>query len=330
LNRILGFLAQFSLWFGLSATSLLIGFLSISTARVLGRSLGRWGWRLRPGDRQLACENLLHLGASLGERTRTRIARRCFEQMGETVLELISLGGKDVDRLGPPPRPGGVAIAGLDALREKISALRESGSGVIIISGHIGSWELAGSIIGREYPHDSLFMARKYDNPVEQQWLDTLRRRLGARLVYQDESLLRSIRLLHSGGILGLMTDLDIKKMDGIHVPFLGKWAHTTTAPARLAMKTGSPLFPLFVIRDAQGYHLEFDDLIEPAQFQGEDEEQIRAITVATNEAIERAIRRHPAQWPWMHARWHSTPEVVARRKLRHSLRSVEGEVRGA
>ena len=286
MNRILGSLAQFSLWLGLRVASLLIGFLTISIARSLGRSLGRWGWRLRPGDRKLACENLLNLGASLGERTRTRIARRCFEQMGETVFELISLGGKDVDRLGPPPRPGGVAIAGLAALRQKISALRESGSGVIVISGHIGSWELAGSIIGREFPHDSLFMARKYDNPVEQQWVDTLRHRLGARLVYQDESLLRSFRLLHSGGVLAMLTDLDIKKMDGIHVPFLGKRAHTTTVPARLALKTGAPLFPLFIIRDAQGYHLEFDDPIEPAQFQGADEEQIRAITLATNEAI--------------------------------------------
>ncbi len=259
-----------------------------------------------------------------------RIARRCFEQMGETILELISLGGKDFDRLGPPPRPGGVAVRGLGAFREQISALRRSGRGVILISGHIGSWELAGSIIGREFPHDSLFMARRYDNPVEQQWVDQLRHRLGARLVYQDESLLRSIRLLHGGGILAMLTDLDIKKMDGVHIPFFGKVAHTTTAPARLAMKTGSLLFPMFIIRDGQGYHLEFDDPIEPDRFQGDDEEQIRAITIATNGAIERAIRRHPTQWPWMHARWHSTPEVVARRKLRHSSRSLEGEVRGA
>lgn len=330
MNRIPGSLSQIFLWLVLRTLSLLFGFLPISFARSLGRSLGRWGWRLRRGDRQLACQNLAHLDASLGERTRARIARRCFEQMGETILELISLGGKDFDRLGTPPRPGGVSIAGLVALREKISALRETGRGVIPISGHIGSWELAGSIIGREFPHDSLFVARRYENPVEQQYVDHLRHRLGARLVYQDESLLRSVRLLHGGGILAMLTDLDIKKMDGIHVPFLGELAHTTTVPARLAMKTESILFPFFIIRDSQGYHLEFDDPIEPAQFQGDDEEQIRAITIATNEAIERAIRRHPTQWPWMHARWHSTPEVVARRKLRHTSRSLEGEVRGA
>lgn len=325
MSRILRMPATVATWLALHVVSFIIGTISISRARGLGRLLGRLGWRWKRSERQRTSEQLRHLDPALGERTRQRIGARCFEQMGETVLELISLAGKDLDRLGSPPRRGGVAIEGLDEFHRRIADLRSDGRGVILISGHIGSWELAAAITGREYPHDSLFLARRYLDEVEQKWVHGIRSRLGDRLVFQDESLLRSIRWLQDGRILGMLTDLDIKKMDGIHIPFFGKEAHTTTAPARLALMSGARLMPFFFIRDRHGYHLEFDGHIDPTRQDGPKEDQIRQISMSLNGAIERAIRRHPSQWPWMHSRWYSTPAIVERRKRRRARPSMDG-----
>ena len=308
----------------------MIGRLPIRIAQGLGRLLGRIGWVLRATDRRVAYQNLQHLDPSLAERTRKRIARGCFEQMGETVLEAISLSLKSRDHLGSSPLRGGVTVRGIDEFRAAIEQCRAMGKGVILISGHIGSWELGAALLGRIHPHDSVFFARRYQNPVHQQWIDGIRSRLGSRLVYQDESMLRSVRLLQRGGIISLLTDLDIHKMNGIHVPFFGQLAHTTTVPARLSLRTGAPLLPFFVIRDRSGYHFEMEPPIRQLEEEADESLMIEQLTGRMSAAIERAIRRNPSQWPWMHQRWHSTPEIVLRRRKRRSHRSVEGEVQGA
>ena len=297
-----------------------IGLIPIPLAQGLGRWSGRWGYRLRTRERQLACTNLAHLDPHLGERTRKRMIRRNYEQMGETILEAAALAGKSRDHLGSPPRRGGVEVIGLQRFRQQVARLRSNGRGVIIISGHIGSWEIAGALIGREFGSDGLFVARRYKDSLQQRTVDAIRQHLGSRLVFQDESLIRSVRLLTSGGVLTMLTDLDIKRMEGVHLPFLGELAHTSTAPARLALKSGAVLLPAFFIRNRHGYQVELDDPIDCQEIDhSSDQQQILTLTEQLNQAIERAIRRHPTQWPWMHDRWHSTPEVVERRKRHRS-----------
>ncbi|MEE2889373.1 MAG: lysophospholipid acyltransferase family protein [Planctomycetota bacterium] len=308
----------------------LIGRFPIRVVQRLGRGFGRIGWLLRATERRDACNNLQRLDPSLGQRTRKRIARGCFEQMGETVLEAISLSLKSRDHLGSSPVKGGVTVRGLDDFLAVLEKCRDVGKGVILISGHLGSWELAAALIGRIYPHDCAVFARRYKNPVHQQWVDGVRSRLGSRLVYQDESLLKSIRILQRGGILSLLTDLDIHKMDGIHVPFFGELAHTSTVPARLSLRTGAPLLPFFLIRDRSGYHFEWEPPIRQVEEEADESQMIQQLTVEMTAAIERAIRRHPSQWPWMHQRWHSTPEIVLRRRNRRAHRLVEAEVQEA
>ena len=86
------------------------------------------------------------------------------------------------------------------------------------------------------------------------------------------------------------------------------------------------PLLPFFLIRDSHGYHFEMEKLIVPPARVKDDPEVTDRVTHELSQSIERAIRRHPSQWPWMHDRWRSTPEVVLRRRKRRSRRVVEGE----
>ena len=209
----------------------------------------------------------------------------------------------------------GVRIEGVDELRQKIDSLCGEG-GVIGVSGHLGAWELAAAVtcgLGHS------IMAKRYNDPVEQELVAGIRERLGILPIYQDQSLLRVLRLLNDQRMVTMLVDLDIRAMGGIHVPFLNESAHTTTAPARLMLKTGATMLPYFLIKSSNHYRFEVDEPIRLSDLnsQSDTEDQIRQLTIQMNQSIERAIRRHPEQWVWMHTRWKSTPEVIQARKLR-------------
>lgn len=209
----------------------------------------------------------------------------------------------------------GIQIENLDEFFKMVMDQRADG-GVVGVSAHLGAWELSGAAIGsRGYP----ILAKRYEDPVEQSLVAGIRDRLGMRLIYQDQSLMRVIRLLRDHQMVTLLVDLDIRAMDGIHVPFLGEVAHTTTAPVRMALKTGSSLLPYFLVKSGKTFRFEWDDPIrvtDPELPEDENEKIVR-LTRRMNESLERAIRRHPEQWVWMHRRWRSTPEVIQARKSR-------------
>ena len=117
-----------------------------------------------------------------------------------------------------------------------------------------------------------------------------------------------------------MLTDLDIHRMQGIFVPFFGQSAHTSVAPARLSMRTGAPVLFFYLIRDNDGYHVEVDEPIFPTAVVEDESSDIEQMTLKINASIERAIRRNPSQWPWMHQRWHTTPEIAERRIRRRSI----------
>ena len=295
-----------------------------------GRVLGRWGWALLHRERQLAMRQLSHLDPAISPMTRRSLARSNFLHLGEVLMTGCSLSARSggVPILDDARR--GILIENREDFLERVSDLCQQG-GVVGISAHLGAWELAAATTGcAGYP----VLAKRYPDPVEQALVEGIRQRLGIRLIYQDQSLMRVIRHLKSREMVSMLVDLDIRAMDGVHVPLLGESAHTTAAPARLALKTDSVLWPYFLIRGVGGsYRFEWEDpiRIDDLDPQLSEEERIMELTRKMNSAIERAIRRHPEQWVWMHRRWRSTPEVIRERKAREQAELTgNGSTRGA
>ena len=91
-------------------------------------------------------------------------------------------------------------------------------------------------------------------------------------------------------------------------VDFFGVPASTTPGLAVLARKSGSPVLPLFMIRNPDGTHrLIFDEII-PWDAQESPEETIRHMTQRYTAVIEKFVRRYPDQWFWLHRRWRVKP----------------------
>lgn len=259
---------------------------------------------------------LRRLDPALSPATRRSLSQRNFIHLGEVLVTGCSLAARSSGNPLLDDAQLGIEIENRHAFMERVRELCEE-SGVIGVSGHLGAWELAGAATGIEgYP----ILAKRYQDPVEQALVEGIRRRLGIRPIYQDQSLMRVIRLLRDQQMVSMLVDLDIRAMDGVHVPLFGEDAHTTAAPAKLALRTGSVLLPYFLIKvPGKKYRFEWEDPIQIGEAESNltEEDQILELTRRMNQAIERAIRRHPEQWVWMHLRWRSTPEVIRERKSR-------------
>ena len=266
-------------------------------------------------DRRRAIQQLAQLDPGLSSTTRRSIARSNFLHLGETIVTGCSLSSRSGGSPIFDDQLNGIQIEGLEEFRQKIAAYCREG-GVIGVSGHLGAWEMAAAVTG-EMGYSVL--AKRYSDTALQKIVEGIRLRLGIRLIYQDQSLIRVLRLLRDNQLVTMLVDLDIRMMEGLHVPFLGKTAHTTAAPARLALKTGSILLPYYLVKTADHYRFEMDEPIRVTELDPQDdpEDQVLELTLRMNQSIERAIRRHPEQWVWMHPRWKSTPEVIRARKAR-------------
>jgi len=237
-----------------------------------------------------------HLAAAYPELTpsdRERLARRVFREVAKNASDVIRLGswrGTEVDRWAEAED------------WSHFEAAHRRGRGVIVLTGHIGCWELLGALIcGRGYPLHVL--AR----PLREERLDALVRRLregyGARALDARRSLRAALQVLRSGGAVGLLLDLNTGEA-GVQVPFFGRPAWTPLSAAWLARKSGAAVVPMAIGRAANGRHLV--RTLPPLEFgPGEaTRERLEADTAVCVAAIEELIRHDPTQWIWFHPRW--------------------------
>ncbi|GEM_PF-390219 len=198
-----------------------------------------------------------------------------------------------------------------------LRALLAEGRGVVAVTGHVGNWELLGRHIHRlSIDRPVAVIVKRLSNPRLDRIVTGMRRETGIRIFYQDVSLRHPLTLLRAGGLLGLVPDQDIKRANGIFLPFFGKDAFTPTGPAALAVASGAPLVTGFTRRTGGGLAFEVYGIHRPRP--GADRhEEIERLTRAWSLDVERRIRAVPEDWVWFHDRWRTTPERLAARMAR-------------
>jgi KDO2-lipid IV(A) lauroyltransferase len=190
---------------------------------------------------------------------------------------------------------------------EAILRVYEAGKGVLLLTGHLGNWEIA--VLGGigafpQYRGQFHFLRR----PLRPRWLDRLVtnrfRRAGFGVIAKKGSLDQVLDRLAASDAVIFTFDQHAGGRDGILVDFFGHPAWTFRSLAIISLSTGVPVVPVATWREADGRHvLRFEDAL-PILERAEPGEAIRANTQAYNDALERMILRHPEQWFWMHRRW--------------------------
>lgn len=252
--------------------------------------IGRAGHALVARDRRLARANLARVYPEWGEDRVRREARRVFEEIGRNAYDFLrypALGRTARDRL--------VCLEG----REHLEAARDAGRGAILVTAHLGCWEvLAAELARRGYPLKAL--AR----PLRERRLDEAlvghRKRMGVETISSEGLPIAALRHLRRGGFLGVLVDQRTKR-GGVTVEFLGQRTRMTDGPARLALASGAPLIPLGIRRLSDHTHR---ITVSPALDDGLRSRDAEGVTQDIAHALEGHIRGAPEQWMWIHPRW--------------------------
>jgi KDO2-lipid IV(A) lauroyltransferase len=153
-------------------------------------------------------------------------------------------------------------------------------------------------------------VARPLDNELLERDLQRIRARTGAEVVDRRRAARVLMRGLAENAVVVLLPDQAVQPREGILVPFLGRPAWTTPAPAKMALRADSTIVFAFCIPDGARHRIEFEEPIRASDFaQGENDAEM--LTTTINEMISRRIRERPELWLWMHDRWKGTGEVT-------------------
>jgi len=182
----------------------------------------------------------------------------------------------------------------------------EKGKGVLVLTAHFGNWELL-TVIGKIIKFNINIVVRPLDFKPLDQFIFNLRTRFGGKIIPKERSIHTIIRSLHRGEIVVLLMDQNVDWYEGVFVDFMGHRACTSKGLALLALKTGVPVVPVFMVREKSGFRAEFGPEIVTVKT-GDRQKDIENNTQEYNRVIENFIRRCPDQWFWVHQRWKTKP----------------------
>jgi len=283
-------------------------------ARALGRGLGRLGRLL--GIRRTVVERQI-TGAfpEFDRATVDRVARESFAHLGEVTIETALL-----PRLGPQ----GVLnlFEGAEGF-EAIEAAWAARKGIILITGHFGNWELAGSYVAaRGIPIEVI--VRRINNPPFDAYLTKVREDAGMKVIRDKDAVRRTPRAFKEGHAVAFVADQGVLGLASTFVPFFGRPAKTPRGPAVFAMRTRVPTLFVAAVRQPSG---KFRCVVTPVEIPdtGDRDADVDVLVARYTSILEGWVRRYPGQYFWQHKRWKRQPEGTPREQLDPVVALEEG-----
>jgi KDO2-lipid IV(A) lauroyltransferase len=265
----------------------LVARLPWSWQRGLAAAFGAFAFHCLPIRRHVTLVNLRVCFPELTEDARRTLGRRHYQSLALGILEVARSWWRRPADL-PPYR-----VEGLEGLER----VRATGRGVLLVSGHFTTLEIAGRMLSLRTPLSCLY--RDPNNPV----LAALFRRhrgLWLRQAISMNDLNGLFRALRGGETVWYAPDQGKWTQQSAVLPFFGRPAITNTSTARLAKMTGAAVFTFFPRREPDGtYVLTISP--ELTEIPGPDPE---ADTLRLTALLEEAVRAAPEQYLWVHRRF--------------------------
>lgn len=277
-----------------AACGLLPWRLVLLAGAVLGESL-YWLW---PAMRRRVLANMqLAFAAEKSPGELVRLARATYRHFGKVGLEMVAslrLPEAHLDSL--------VRVEGI----ERAHAAIAQGRGVIVVSAHVGNWELAASRAPL-LPVRLNAVARDQKGQPATRFLTRSRLVRGIHLLPRRNGYQLALERLNAREAVVFLMDLNAGYR-GLFVEFFGHLASTHRGAAALALETGAPILFCFPRRNPDDTHtVSFAGPLEVRRT-GNAERDLLANTAAITQVIEQQVRAHPEQWWWFQRRWKHRP----------------------
>lgn len=268
-------------------------------ARAVGSWIGAIAFRVLGRLRRVGLRNLELAFPKMRAADREATLRSEYRNLGFLLAEFCKMPGYT-----PAATGGFIRYEGL----ENYLAARDRGKGVLVLTGHLGAWELSSfyhSLMGMPMG----MVIRRLDNPLVDEFVNRIRCLHGNRVIHKDDFARGLIASMRAGETVGILMDTNMTPPQGLFVPFFGVLACTASGMARIAAKTGAAVVPGFLLweQSEQKYVLHFGEELEVVRT-GDAEQDALANTASFTAAIEKYIRQYPEQWLWLHRRWKTRP----------------------
>jgi Kdo2-lipid IVA lauroyltransferase/acyltransferase len=234
---------------------------------------------------------------------REAIGRACLVHLAWLAAEMVAVRSY-ADRLEE-------YVSFVPGAEELLREVMAEGRGLVMVSGHVGHWELLARRVTRTGIPCATVAKAGFD-PKLTALIDRFREEGRFEVLLRDAptTARAMIRCLKQGKLLGLLIDQDTR-VQGVFVPFFGREAFTPRAAGDLAMRFQAPVAVVWSRRrgplPGDGHELCIERVrYDPAA--ADREAASVGITAACTAILERAIRERPAEWVWMHRRWKSRP----------------------
>ncbi|MCC6159114.1 MAG: hypothetical protein IT350_13785 [Deltaproteobacteria bacterium] len=267
----------------------------------IGRAIGRAAFTILRRDRAKVLRHVKIAFPDSSPEWRVDVGRASFENLGRGFFELFHLEEIFAGKVSPVPY---CRIEG----REHFDAALAEGRGALLMTAHVGNWELMAAYIAHVgFPMNEIVRSL-YDERIDN-LLNDHRRKYGYIPIARGggDAMKEIADVVARNGLLAILMDQDTR-VRGVFAPFLGPLAHTPTGPAFLAYSLNIPVVTLFNHRGPDGgLVIEIGPPIDLPRT-GDANADVAEATRIFNDRISEHIRRFPAQWVWMHERWKKRP----------------------
>jgi KDO2-lipid IV(A) lauroyltransferase len=292
-------LSHYAEYYALRGAVAALDRLSMRRAGRIGEWLGALGYRPF-GIRRAVVERQVRAALpALDEAEVRRIAFESYENLGRTAIETALLPTRSREQvLGMFSR-----VEGWDVVERAMAR----GRGILFVTGHLGNWELAGSLVAAKgVPLEAV--ARRMQNPLFDRYLTRTRQSIGMSVIHDADAVRRVPRAMREQHAVAFLVDQGAVGLASTWVPFFGRLAKTPRGPAVFALRLGAPVIFGAALRQPDGrYMIGFEEV--QAESTGDRDADVDRIVAAYTATLERWVRRAPEQYFWHHRRWkHQRP----------------------
>jgi lauroyl/myristoyl acyltransferase len=230
----------------------------------------------------------------LGPRSWLRSRWAAYRAVAECARSMT----EGLEQWGPRPKPLDIRVIGGEVVEEAL----EEGRGLVVVTGHFGSWEIAARVLGRLGRPASMVTAHE-PNPTAREFIHRLRTRHGFKVIYSDRSLFTGLPILQAlrrHEIVGMQIEPWGPKPGSHEVDFCGRRTRVQLGPFAIARVARAPIVAVFALRTGiRRYELRVTGRFDPTT----RAESIAALETTAN-AYGRLIREYPSQWLMFEEVW--------------------------
>lgn len=283
-----------------------LAWLPVPLGLALGSALGRLTFLLAARRRHIAIHNIEMIkanGSLQPDLDAQDTARQSFANLGQAAWETFRFFHRGLE----PFLQDCSVEDGLEHLEKVFEESRKSGRGVVVVTGHMGNWELMCHYLSSLAETKLSIVGRNTGRPFIDALVYKIRTSDGSSFIGKRNGAKAMLTALKNGGSLGTLIDQAVvgaNDNSAAMIPFLGQAATTNLGPIRLARHSNAAILMVLFRREGRKNYVKIFPPMEPLNKDKISEDRLWQDALHLNNLLSEHIQKYPDQWMWGHRRW--------------------------